>query len=65
MAAMSNPDRTSVQIRRPLHAKLLRAQLDMSRDKGRRLSLAEVIAALLDEWAGKREGTTSEKAGAL
>lgn len=47
MAAM---ERTSVQVSRAEHAGLLRAQLDLSRQAGRRLTLAEVIAELLRSW---------------
>jgi hypothetical protein len=48
-------DSTTVQVRRAEHDGLVRAQLDLSQQAGRRLTLAEVIAELLKTWAGQRQ----------
>ena len=48
-------ERTSVQIGPAEHGQLLQAQLVMSADAGRRLTLAEVAAELLRSWFAARE----------
>jgi hypothetical protein len=61
---MQRMTRTSVPLTVTEHAGLLRAQLDMSKAAGHRLTLREVVAELLRSWTARHEmGHEREQAG--
>jgi hypothetical protein len=45
------PGARNVSVSAPVHERLMAIKADMSKDKGRTVSLSEVLEVLLDTWA--------------